>query len=158
MCDQRRRGAGVRTAVLVGVIGLSGCAAMGQTDSPPSKAPHRQTTKAGSAAPLPDRVAVSALRERALNMLLEATSSPEAQLRANAIEGLTRAPARLEPVLPVALKDQNVGVRTVAAMAVGKARLARLAPAVQPLLDDKSSYVRAAAVYALRANDPQADP
>jgi HEAT repeat protein len=82
-------------------------------------------------------------------MLLEATSSPDPQLRANAIEALGEAPTRLAAVLPVALGDRNEGVRSVAAMMVGMSRMGELTPSVQPLLRDPSPYVRASAIFAL---------
>ncbi len=102
-----------------------------------------------------DDVAVSQLRERAIELLLKATSSGQPEFRANAIEGLLNAPARLKPILPVALRDASAGVRTVAALATGRIKATDNAAALTPLLKDASPFVRAAAIYALtRLNEP----
>ena len=50
----------------------------------------------------------------------------------------------LETVLAHALKDENRGVRFVAAMTAGKREVAVLLPLVEPLLDDPAPSVRAA--------------
>lgn len=97
-----------------------------------------------------DAVQLSRAREEALALLIEFTTSDEAQLRANAIEALEQVPSRVEPVLPAALVDDNLGVRAIAAMVVGRLRLKDLAPSVRPLLDDDSPFVEASAIYALR--------
>jgi HEAT repeat protein len=159
MIERLRRFPCARIAILAGAMALvSPVLAQDESAAPaPPKSTGRQA-KRPAPGPIPDRVAISALRERALGILVEAASSPEGELRANAIEALTRAPSRLEPILAVALKDPTVGVRSVAAMAVGRAKMAKLVPAVQPLLNDASPYIRAAAVYAMRSNDPQFDP
>ncbi|HZW09093.1 MAG TPA: HEAT repeat domain-containing protein, partial [Phycisphaerales bacterium] len=52
----------------------------------------------------------------------------------------------------------NAGVRTVGAMAVGKAEIRSMTGAVSPLLNDESPFVRAAAIYALRACGESVDP
>jgi HEAT repeat protein len=100
----------------------------------------------------------SRLREAGIAVLLELAASEDAQVRANAIEGLIPVPVRLEAVLPAALADENEGVRTVAGMAVGECELRGLISAVRPRLDDPSPYVRAAAIYALRACGEEVDP
>jgi HEAT repeat protein len=61
-------------------------------------------------------------------------------------------------VVPALLRDPNRGVRFVAAMEVGRARLAELADAVQPLLLDESDSVRAAAIFALGRLGRPVDP
>jgi len=93
----------------------------------------------------------SELRESAIQTLLLLTTSEDAQVRANAIEGLLPAPARLETVLGAFLTDENLGVRSVAAVTAGKLKLTSLIPALKPLVRDPSPFVRGAAVYALRA-------
>jgi HEAT repeat protein len=100
----------------------------------------------------PDNVTKSAIREKALQILEEMAFSESPLLRANAIEGLHPAPARAEPVAKAGLVDENVGVRFVAAMTIGKLRLAGAAPSCRPLLHDASPMVRAAALYALNRN------
>lgn len=89
------------------------------------------------------------LREPAISVLLQAAESNDALLRANAIEALhTEADIR-EPAIRRGLADENRGVRFVAAMCVGQARITKLAPLVEPLLHDESQSVQAAAMYAL---------
>lgn len=113
---------------------------------------------AQAAARFHDPIARSALRERALERLEQFGHDPDPTLRAHAIEALVAAPARLEPIVAVALRDEVPAVRTVAAMAVGRAQLARLTHAVRPLLQDHSPFVRAAAIYALRRLGADVDP
>jgi HEAT repeat protein len=107
-----------------------------------------------------DPIAVSQLRERALEEIHKLSQSPIPEVRANAIEAMAQVPTRLEPLIPAALKDENQGVRSTAAMMVGKARLQRIAPAVRPLLTDSSPYVRASAIFAMARNglDVDRDP
>ncbi|VAX40076.1 hypothetical protein MNBD_PLANCTO03-1598 [hydrothermal vent metagenome] len=105
-----------------------------------------------------DPVERSRLREAAIGVLLELSQSEDPQVRANAIEGLLAAPARLEALLPAALADPNAGVRTVAAMAVGKVKMAEMLEAVRPLTKDDSPFVKAAAIYAMRACGDGIDP
>lgn len=105
-----------------------------------------------------DALAVSRLRERALVLLNEATTSPEPQLRANALEALSMVPSRLERVVGPALNDQNEGVRAVAATVIGRSGLCELALAVRPLLTDASPFVRASAIYTLRRCGHESDP
>ncbi len=91
----------------------------------------------------------SELRERALAILQEFARSDSALLRANAIEGLQPAPSRCEPLVRAGLTDENLGVRYVAAMTVGRAKLKGSLPMVRPLLRDADASVRAAAIFAL---------
>lgn len=100
----------------------------------------------------------SALRERALDLLVEASRSNDALIRANAIEGLQSAPQRAEPVVRAGLVDTNLGVRFVAAMTIGQLRLRESVPFVRPLLNDPDPRVRAAAIFALSKNGQEVDP
>jgi HEAT repeat protein len=101
----------------------------------------------------------SAMRERAIAELLEASSSNSAQLRANAIEGLALSPARLGPSLAAALRDENEGVRAVAAVIVGKTSQRSQLAAVRSMVRDSSPFVQASAIYAARAlGDTSIDP
>lgn len=97
-----------------------------------------------------DPVVRSRVRERAVAMLSDAARGSDPLLRANAIEGLIAAPARVEPLVRAALVDENLGVRFVAAMAVGRLALIDSAPFVTPLLNDPSPMVRAGAIFALQ--------
>jgi HEAT repeat protein len=96
-----------------------------------------------------DPVVLSAIRERALSTVREMAASDVPQFRANAVEAATAAPVRLMCVIENGLRDENAGVRAVAAMAVGKARLTPLADRVRPLLRDSNPYVKSAAIFAL---------
>jgi HEAT repeat protein len=95
------------------------------------------------------------VRERALDVLEQAARDDNPQIRANAIEALSSAPTRAEAAVSAGLRDPNEGVRSVAAMVAGRAKLTRLAPTLRTLLSDKSPYVRASAIYALnKVGDP----
>lgn len=100
----------------------------------------------------------SALKERATELLAQASFGSDPMLRANAIEGLQQAPDKIEAVARAGLTDENLGVRFAAAMTIGKLKLADSTVFVDPLLKDPSKIVRAAAIYALRRNNVQADP
>jgi len=67
-------------------------------------------------------------------------------------------PGRLSTFVPRALRDENPGVRSTAALMVGKASLRNLAPALNPLLNDPSPYVRASAIYSLVKSHAEVDP
>lgn len=105
----------------------------------------------------PDNLTKSATREKALQILEEMAFDSSPLLRANAIEGLQPTPARVEPIARAALVDENLGVRFVAAMTIGKLKLAGAAAACKPLLQDSSPMVRAAALYAMHRNKIEAN-
>lgn len=100
-------------------------------------------------APSAEVVARSRLVERAGSVLQEAARSTNAELRANAVEAMSASPGRLAAVARDALRDESVGVRAVAALAVGKSGLREVEDALRPLLGDESAYVRASALGAL---------
>lgn len=122
------------------MLALVPCVALAQTDAPAAA------------------VTRSALREQAIAVLTELASSQSPQVRANALEGLSRAPARLEQAAARGIRDPNEGVRSVAAMVTGRARLHSLAPAIEPLIHDPSPYVRASAIGALHTLGRGVDP
>ncbi|MBX3357355.1 MAG: HEAT repeat domain-containing protein [Phycisphaeraceae bacterium] len=105
-----------------------------------------------------DPVARTQLREQAIVILLEETTSSRPDCRAMSLEALNRTPGRLKTVLPKALADPNLGVRAVAATAVGRSRLTEQIDNVQPLLVDPSPMVRISALYAMRRCDESFDP
>lgn len=119
------------------------------TSSPASSSREREVVAAADRA---------ALRERALELLTNTALSGADEARVNAIESLAMTPGRLSGVAETALQDRNVAVRTVAAMAVGKAKLKSLTAKVRPLLSDNSPFVQGAAIYALRRCGVGADP
>ncbi len=139
-----------------GILGLpTGCQGDGAAPAALGTQTSQATTKPNTAR---DPVKRSRIRESAIATLLELTQSQDPQVRANAIEGLLVAPARLKALLPAALADPNAGVRTVAAMAVGKAKMTDLIEVVRPLTEDDSPFVKAAAIYAMRACGNEIDP
>ena len=91
----------------------------------------------------------AAMREDAIASLLELTRSPDAQTRANALEALELAPLQLDAVAAASLLDENVGVRSIAAVAVGRAGLRGHEAALRAMLADESGYARASAIFAL---------
>lgn len=111
---------------------------------------------AGSPAAAADRERPA--REVAIDRLVEMVSSESPQVRANAVEGLSRAGARSESVVALALRDENPGVRSVAALVCGRAKLRALAPTLRDLLNDESAFVRDSAIGALREMGEKVDP
>jgi HEAT repeat protein len=97
-------------------------------------------------------------RAAAVKLLREACVSEVPVFRANALEALDTSPDDLRAVAGPLLSDPNRGVRFVAAMAVGRAKLADLADRVRPLLVDESESVRASAIYALTRMGQPVDP
>jgi len=139
------------------LLAFAGCAASSSSRSndtaqPPSRP--ASTTDRSAAKPAPPiaapstPVAVSAVRERALEIIEASFKSADPQVRANAVEAAMYAPQRLSTVLEKGLRDPNPGVRSVAAMAVGKSRQRDLVALAGPLLADPSSHVRASAIFA----------
>lgn len=111
-----------------------------------------------SAQTFADPLARSALRERAIALVIEATQSESPLLRANGIEALQPVPTRVEPVARAALTDPNLGVRYTAAMTLGKLALCESTPMVRPLLGDPEPIVQAAAILALKRCGVATDP
>ncbi len=139
-------------------LALTGC------DSSPSAGP-RSATSVAKTAPSGQSgqlsgIERSQLRERAFSILTAAGTGPDAEGRANAIEAMLDSPNRLEPLARRGLLDTNLGVRAVAATAVGKARLTNLVELVRPLMADPSPMVRIAATYALSqcGQNPDIEP
>jgi HEAT repeat protein len=115
--------------------------------------------------PAPTESVIGQQREKAAALLIAIATVPTTAntdptknaLRANAIEGLLPMPGRLEPILRAAFTDKSIGIRSVAAMAMGKARVKSLVDAVSPLTADESPLVQAAAAFALARNGAPAD-
>ena len=83
------------------------------------------------------------------SLLLEASTSEDPLLRANAIEGLQPSEKHLDEVVRSGLADENEGVRFVATMTIGLKQLCSLSHLVRPMLADTSSSVQAAAIFSL---------
>ena len=119
-------------------------APVGVTDAPPA------TDVVLREPALPDPMTASmSPRDAAVQLLATAASSPYAALRANAVEGLAKAPDSLRPLIGRALTDNNRGVRFVAANVVAKAGLCDQSNLLEPLVRDESDSVRAGAIAAL---------
>ncbi len=119
-----------------------------QAKSQDSSKPATRNTPPGGQAPSM-LVSSSELRERALEVIEDGSRSSAPEVRANAVEAAGLAARRCESVIASGLKDDNVAVRSVAAMAAGRAKVEALAPALNPMLLDSSPFVRAAAVMGL---------
>lgn len=144
------RSSGVVLALALGVL-CAGC--RGPARGPSAGAGAADEAAAGADAGRfdhTDALAISGLRERAIERLEALASSSDPQVRANAIEALGALPSRVETVAAAGLRDGNEGVRAVAAMVVGRARVRSLGPAVERLTQDPSGYVQSAAIYASR--------
>lgn len=89
------------------------------------------------------------LRDAAVEMLQQLVRSPDALTRANAIEALEQSPLHLDAVAADALLDDNIGVRSIAAVAVGRAGLRGHEQLLRGMLSDESEYARASAIFAL---------
>jgi HEAT repeat protein len=111
---------------------------------------------------IPDEVnaeEIPELRRGALRLLRQAADSTNALLRANATEAMQAAGRdEAESVVRLGLADENRGVRFVAAMTVSELGIEEMAPLVDPLLDDPSNSVRAAAILALHRAGREVDP
>lgn len=148
---RRTRRMGIAAASIVGVaMILGGCASTNTQQG--------VTLTDAEMRFVSDPASRASLRSRAIETLTDAALGADPLLRANAIEGLHPAPDRLEPIARAGLADSNLGVRFVAAMTVGKLNLRDSAVFVEPLLNDRSPMVRAAAIYASRATGGEADP
>lgn len=150
-------------ALSVAAVALGGC----ESPTPKKRVRPSVVARSTESAETPRRVereAVltrseqSALREKALGILVNTAMGGSPEERANAVEALTAVPTRLAMVLPNALADENLGVRSVALMAAGKAKVGALAATYREALRDASPFVRASAIYALRKNGQNADP
>ncbi|GAB5495276.1 MAG: hypothetical protein Phyf2KO_03560 [Phycisphaerales bacterium] len=97
------------------------------------------------------------LLDRATKYLEAATLSENPQSRANAYEALVQLPRTLDKVVDRGLVDENYGVRSIAAMAIGSAKLPGHSDLLRVMLGDESPFVQSAAVYALNQTGQLAD-
>jgi HEAT repeat protein len=103
------------------------------------------------------RVTSSAVREQAMVMIEKLSRDENAQVRGMAVEAAAMSPQRLRDIIEAGLKDDNTGVRSIAAMAVGKNQLRDLRPQVEKLMNDGNNHVRASAIYATLRTGGKAD-
>ncbi len=112
-------------------------------------APPADPNSAPAAINLSNPVATSELRERALTQLVKLAKSVSPVVRANAVEAAAKAPSRAGDIIRQGLSDPNPGVRSVAAMAAGRANLSAMIPQIRPLVDDSNEFVSLSARFAL---------
>ncbi len=89
------------------------------------------------------------LRDKAVRLLDASTLSANPQIRAHALEGLVPLPRALDRVVERGLIDDNLGVRSIAAMAIGRSRLQGHTATLRRLLKDESPFVQTSAIFAL---------
>lgn len=94
------------------------------------------------------RVTASAVREQAMVLIEQLARDKNAQVRGQAVEAAAMSPQRMRDIIEEGLKDDNAGVRSIAAMAVGRNQLRDMRPQVEKLVNDGSNHVRASAIYA----------
>lgn len=161
--NARHMAVGVKTglATWAAMAMLCGCNSANKPAPLQSASPATNSVQAGSfantdpAQPPPEeikelsRIAQSQLRERAIEAVQAAGKSQDPQIRANAMEAAGLAPARMGALLDAGLSDENPGVRTVAALTIGRERLVDLSDRAGYLLQDPVPHVKAAAIFAL---------
>ncbi|MFT5424795.1 MAG: HEAT repeat protein [Phycisphaerales bacterium] len=89
-------------------------------------------------------------REMAVQTLLGLADHVQPVVRANTIEAFAAAPEAGTDAIEAGLRDSNEGVRSVAAVVVGRLGLESAAGWLRPLVMDESEFVRVSAVFALR--------
>jgi HEAT repeat protein len=92
----------------------------------------------------------SQLVDGAVDLLLTAAQADHPQLRHHALEALQPLPQTVAPLARQGLVDPNRAVRFAAVMTIGQLKLSEHAHLLEPLLQDESPSVQAAAIYALR--------
>jgi len=97
----------------------------------------------------PASIDAAVLRRQAIATLEAGSRSSWAQLRANSIEALGPVPESLDATAARGLVDENRGVRFVSAITIARAKRCDLAHLIEPLINDPSPSVRAAAIAAL---------
>jgi HEAT repeat protein len=150
-------------ALLIALASVAGCqvadpVSKGRSTSGPIPIPTQPATpgtagastgpSAGPAAPT-KQVGVSEAREQAIGIVENFARGDDPLLRANAMEAAGFAPKRLGNAIRTGLTDSSVGVRSVAALAAGKAQMKELREQVLPLTRDSAPFVRASAICSM---------
>ena len=96
---------------------------------------------------------------RAVEVLLDASRGPEAQVRMHAAEVVEAMPERALPLVQLAIDDPNPAVRFAALVNVGRLKLSSLAARAAEMAGDadEPGYVRAAAAFAADRNGREVD-
>ncbi|MEM9020072.1 MAG: HEAT repeat domain-containing protein [Planctomycetota bacterium] len=102
-----------------------------------------QETTVGREADVP-----APLRDRAVQVILDASRSENPRLRLVALESVSVSPERARPMAQLALGDQNPAVRYGALVTIGRLQLNGLGLAAAEMADDPNPSVRAAALFA----------
>ncbi|MCC7192091.1 MAG: HEAT repeat domain-containing protein [Phycisphaeraceae bacterium] len=97
------------------------------------------------------------LHDKAVEQVLASSQSSDPFLRANAIEAAQNLPDRVVPLVQLGLNDPHGVPRFAALVTVGKLRLRSLALDLSRFDNDPSPSIRAAALYARRANGQKVD-
>lgn len=151
----------MKPAVLLLLLASGGCAKSGAeawSTKNQSVVAQRRPAAATSRSIDPLPVLAGPAVEAAITVLIDASLSESAVLRASAIEALRPRPGDLVEAVRMGLADENRGVRFVAAMMAGRAQLCDISYLVRPLLLDESQSVHAAAIYALSVCEIDVDP
>lgn len=126
--------------------GLAACNNQGAAREKPGARP----TDPPRASPGPGgRVQMSMLREKAINVVEEASKSELAEVRANAVQAASLVPGRLKSVIDAGLTDASPGVRGVTALAIGRASLKGYETPLRTLRSDGEPLVQVSALFAL---------
>ncbi|MCB9837866.1 MAG: HEAT repeat domain-containing protein [Phycisphaeraceae bacterium] len=144
--------------VCVLLLAMGGCASSKTASAAPFGKSGEKTPLAAGPETYYSPLARSQVRERAMTILLDASAAELPQMRANAIEALSLAPGRVEPVARLGLLDDNPGVRFTAAMTIGRLKLEASRDLLKPLLRDEDPVVRAAAIYGMTRCGASIDP
>ncbi|MFZ4576645.1 MAG: hypothetical protein ACOYN0_19865, partial [Phycisphaerales bacterium] len=111
--------------ILAAALCSAGCAQ--QQKKTPSAATATKGSVPAAQVDFSSAVIASSLRERAITTIEELARSADPVARANAVEAAGRSAGRLRAVIERGLTDPNTGVRSVAAMTIGKAQVKDLA-------------------------------
>ncbi len=106
----------------------------------------------------PARRSPTAVRQKAVDRVLDAARSPDEFLRANAMETAIFLPERADSLLQVGFQDSAPVVRFAALATMGRLKLTSGVPSARRLLTDRDPSVRAAALFALGRCGEQVDP
>ncbi len=134
------------------VLPAAGCKSQGTTPKPQPIGRPATLGQDPRLAALNAPVNANQLRERAIELIVSLANHENAQVRGAVVEAASLSPKRLRSIIESGLKDENPGVRSIAAMVVGRTQSRELIQATRPLLKDEAGEVRAAAIFALAKN------
>lgn len=100
---------------------------------------------------------LAAVKERAIEQVLNSSRSPDPFLRANAVEAMQPLPDRALPLAQLGLDDEHEAVRFASLVTIGRLKLTPLGTAAAQRINDPSPSVRAAAMFAAHLCGSQVD-